>query len=276
MRTTRQQARTDEMLSAYLDGMLSPRERERLEARLSTDAELRARLESLRRTVALLRQMPAVPVPRNFLLSPAMVAPTRPRAQARGLLAPALSFATAVSALLCVMVFAVNVMGGLPGGMRAAAPSPAEVPLPAPMGEVTPQAFESVPTEEEVPSPAAERGVLPVIPSPTPPADLMMAAEAVTATETPTVGMPLLGGGAAPTVTLRTPAAEFYLTATATYTAPLVVAEGGEAEVPVISEWPARGRLCALLFPWLPAIGLSLLTVGLAAASFLAWRARRK
>jgi hypothetical protein len=272
MGRTRDQARTDELLSAYLDGMLSPRERERLEARLAVDAELRARLESLRQTVALLRAMPRVPAPRNYLLRPAMVAAARPRSRASSLLAPALSFATAVSALLCVVVFVANVMGGLPGGMRAAAPLPAEAP-PYPVAEAaTPQQM-AVPTEEETPSPA-ERGLPPAIPSPTPSVDMMMAAEAVT--ETPAAEMPLLGGGVVPTATLIAPAALPYLTATTTVTSPLVVAEGGEAEAPVVSERPARGWLCALFLPWLPAVGLSLLTVGLAAASFVAWRARRR
>jgi len=54
----RARERMDELLSAYIDGALSPRERARLEARLAQDAALRARLESLQRTVALVRGMP--------------------------------------------------------------------------------------------------------------------------------------------------------------------------------------------------------------------------
>ncbi|RMF39528.1 MAG: hypothetical protein D6755_14190 [Anaerolineae bacterium] len=64
-----------ETLSAYLDGVLSPKERARLEARLEDDAALREELESLRRTRAVLRAAPRVRAPRNFTLTPEMVSP---------------------------------------------------------------------------------------------------------------------------------------------------------------------------------------------------------
>ncbi|MFN3763511.1 MAG: anti-sigma factor family protein, partial [Anaerolineae bacterium] len=118
----------DEWLSAYIDGALSPRERARLEARLAQDADLRARLESLKRTVALVRGLPPVPAPRNFLLTPAMVRPPapaahRPAPMARRL-APALTFATAVSGLLCVILLVGNLLSPGWGGPGAAAPAP--------------------------------------------------------------------------------------------------------------------------------------------------------
>ncbi len=54
------EAKTDEQLSAYLDGALRPHEQARLEAELARDPHLRARLEALRRTVELARAMPPV------------------------------------------------------------------------------------------------------------------------------------------------------------------------------------------------------------------------
>lgn len=70
-----------ELLSAYLDGVLSPEQTSRLEMRLKADPQLRAELEALQRTRALLRQMPRRRVPRNFMLSPRQVAkrPPMPR-----------------------------------------------------------------------------------------------------------------------------------------------------------------------------------------------------
>lgn len=118
----------DEWLSAYIDGALSPRERARLEARLAQDADLRARLESLQRTVALVRGLPPVPAPRNFLLTPAMVRPpapaARPPAPVARRLAPALTFATAVSGLLCIILLVGNLITPGLGGPGAAAPAP--------------------------------------------------------------------------------------------------------------------------------------------------------
>ena len=57
-----------ELLSAYLDNMLTAAERETLEKRLDTDAFLRAELQAMRRTVSWLNQMPDLKAPRNFTL----------------------------------------------------------------------------------------------------------------------------------------------------------------------------------------------------------------
>lgn len=61
-----------ELLSAYLDGELTDREREALEKRLAQDGTLRATLQSLRDTVALVRDLPPLKAPRNFTLDPAV------------------------------------------------------------------------------------------------------------------------------------------------------------------------------------------------------------
>jgi len=62
-----------ELLSAYLDNMLNDAERSALEARLASDKRLNAELESLRRTVALIKGLPILKAPRSFMLTPEMV-----------------------------------------------------------------------------------------------------------------------------------------------------------------------------------------------------------
>jgi anti-sigma factor RsiW len=102
----------DELLSAYLDGRLSPAEAARLEARLAADPELRRRLHELRRVVQLLAQAPRLAVPRAFVLSEAQVATASPargwqrwrRGFPRGL-----TLATAVVALALVFTLGVDV-----------------------------------------------------------------------------------------------------------------------------------------------------------------------
>lgn len=61
-----------ELLSAYLDGELSDRERLALEKRLSQDKTLRAALDGLRETVSLVQSLPRLKAPRNFTLDPAV------------------------------------------------------------------------------------------------------------------------------------------------------------------------------------------------------------
>ncbi len=91
-----------DMLSAYLDDMLPPAERMRLEARLGSDPALREMLESLRRTRAVLRAAPRIRAPRNFTLTPAMLAPRR---SFLDWLRPTLQWSAALAALLFVLAF---------------------------------------------------------------------------------------------------------------------------------------------------------------------------
>ena len=91
-----------ELLSTFLDGQLEPSDAARIEARLSADPQLRAVLDDLRRSRALLRKVPARRAPRNFTLTPGMagIEPPAPRAY------PALRLATA----LATFFFAVSIM----------------------------------------------------------------------------------------------------------------------------------------------------------------------
>ncbi len=124
----REKERRDELLSAYLDGQLDVGERTRLEARLASDPALRAELEALRRTVALVRDLPRVPVPRNFIL-PQTVAP-RPRPvplRSRRSLAPWLTAVTSVAALLFLAVLIGDLLIGGAGRPAFAPAAPLAV-----------------------------------------------------------------------------------------------------------------------------------------------------
>lgn len=97
----------DELLSAYVDGLLRPNERKKLEARLEREPALRERLEGMRFAVAALADLPELDVPRNFILAPSMVAApgTAPPPRRRWNW-PVLGWATAVATLLLLFVLA--------------------------------------------------------------------------------------------------------------------------------------------------------------------------
>jgi anti-sigma factor RsiW len=102
--------RVDELLSAYLDGMLTSDERLMLDARLRQEPALQKRLEALRLTVDALAHLPVVQTPRNFILSPSMVAPARPAPRRRQRRTwQVFGWATAVAAVLFLLVFASDV-----------------------------------------------------------------------------------------------------------------------------------------------------------------------
>ena len=94
-----------EAISAYLDGELNPKERARLDARLQTNADLRAALEDLRRTRAVLRSQPQLRAPRNFTLSPQTVGQVRQRRPALRL-SPVFGMVSAFASFLLVVVIA--------------------------------------------------------------------------------------------------------------------------------------------------------------------------
>lgn len=93
-----------ELLSSYLDGQLSPSDSARLEARLSSDRNLRSVLDDLRSARSLLRQLPMRKAPRNFTLTPKMVGrnPPLPRAY------PAFRFASTLATILLFFTFGLN------------------------------------------------------------------------------------------------------------------------------------------------------------------------
>ena len=96
--------RDTELLSSYLDGQLKPSDSARLEARISSDPDLRAVLDDLRAARGLLRQLPLRKAPRNFTLTPKMVGknPPLPRSY------PAFRFVTAIASLMLFFTLGLN------------------------------------------------------------------------------------------------------------------------------------------------------------------------
>jgi hypothetical protein len=113
-----------EQLSAYIDGQLAPRERERLEARLRLQPELQTALEDLNRTRSMLRRAPRRKAPRNFTLTPEMAEQIRPqRRKTSWNLFPALSFASALATLILVASFVFEMLPGTAStAMKSAQP----------------------------------------------------------------------------------------------------------------------------------------------------------
>ena len=174
--------RRDELLSAYLDGQLSAEEQVRLEARLASDPALQADLETLRHTVALVRGLPPVPVPRNFILPREAATRPRPAPPSRPRLAwaaPLLTAATAATSLLFVFVLAGNLLLPRMAGNRAFAPASA----PLPEAEAPQAAIETAPSGQKA---ATEETESAYAGAPTPPTQAL---------EAPAEEPPGAGGG---------------------------------------------------------------------------------
>ena len=109
-----------EALSAYADGRLSLVERQRMEAQLQEDPALRRALDEIRATSGLLRALPSVRPPRNFLLTPEMAGVRR-----RWPAYPALQLATAMATLAFFVTVGLDVFAPVAGSVafRAVAPS---------------------------------------------------------------------------------------------------------------------------------------------------------
>ncbi len=97
-------------VSAYLDDELSPRERQRVEARLAASAEMREYLAELEQMRSLLRSFDPAPSSVPFQLTPEMIndparVPLRPTVAARALRLSMSTAAVGVATFAAVMVF---------------------------------------------------------------------------------------------------------------------------------------------------------------------------
>ncbi|MEI2608466.1 MAG: hypothetical protein V9G20_07520 [Candidatus Promineifilaceae bacterium] len=102
------EAKQQERLNAYLDNALSPQERLALEQELSRNSPLQQELVELRWLRAAIRQLPHVPAPRQFTLTPDMVSQrTHPY---RTPLYPALRLATTLTAFLLVALLSLELI----------------------------------------------------------------------------------------------------------------------------------------------------------------------
>ncbi len=150
-----------ELLSSYLDGQLRPSDSARLEARLSSDPDLRALLEDLRTARSLLRRLPMRKAPRNFTLTPRMVGknPPLPRSY------PAFRFVTALASLMLFFALGINFLApqmaqapafGMGGGGAPEVFSAEEAPAAA-----EPAATEAPALQTQVEEPPMEMQPLP-------------------------------------------------------------------------------------------------------------------
>ena len=126
-------------VSAYIDGAMSPKEKQAFEAHLASSATMQKELLEYKHLKATLRSLPQKKAPRNFTLSPERVKVR----QAAPRLAPAFSFASAGVAILLMIAF---------GSEYLLSRSPSMVPKEA----AIPQAamLESAPAAEEATAPA--------------------------------------------------------------------------------------------------------------------------
>jgi len=73
----------DELLSAYIDGLVTTEEKAQVEAAVGADPVLAWELETLRQTVELVRSLPPVALPRSFALRQEEVADVLTERQTR-------------------------------------------------------------------------------------------------------------------------------------------------------------------------------------------------
>ena len=122
-------------LSAYIDGELNPREKEKFERRLQSDPQLRSELNQLKVTRSMIRSLPRRKVPRNFTLTPDMVPAPR-----KSLWLPVFSYASAASAVIVLVLLLVQF---LPGGfLGKEAPTANQIAMSAEMDGYTETAAE--------------------------------------------------------------------------------------------------------------------------------------
>ncbi len=151
-------ARDWEALSAYLDDALPPRERERLEARLRSEPALKEALTSLERTRFVLRAAPRLRAPRNFTLTPEMVAP---RPSFLDWLCPTMQWSSAVAALLLVLVLAGQYLLAPLGGASVPREAPAAAPQSLSASESVEEETVNVQPDADEASPPAGKSVEP-------------------------------------------------------------------------------------------------------------------
>lgn len=144
---------SDVDVSAYIDGQLDPAALSKFEATLEKDQALRYRVDAMREVVTLVRAVPLREPPRNYLLTPAMVAvksAQRPAPRRPSLLM--MRLATSLAAVAFVVTAGLNFLNQ--GLSPSAMVMPSEEIAQAPMAvEVTKQVELLVAAPPEAPAP---------------------------------------------------------------------------------------------------------------------------
>ncbi|MCX7683423.1 MAG: zf-HC2 domain-containing protein [Anaerolineae bacterium] len=268
----RERERLDELLSAYLDGQLSEEARAQLEARLAGDAQLQSELEALRRTVAMVRDLPRIPVPRNFLLPQTIAADKRRVAAARFRAAGFAPWLRAAAALVGLFLV-ITVAGALLylGVPRMAATPPPREAWPVQVTAVVERTIlaEEIAVTPEALQPAPEEApMLLVVPQTETPLPAPKIPESTTQVPTTDTGM---RAAFATPATLPTPTS----LAAAAAPGPQPVPDTGELEqapryVPEHERTPVSRWAIPLLW-----IAASIGVLALATVAFLYFRRRR-
>ncbi len=111
------------LLSAYLDGQLTQSDLQRVEKRLLSDEQFKRTSQELAYTKRMLRSLPKIRAPHNFMLTPERVKKTAKRQ----FFQPAWGLVSAVSTFLLVVIFAGTSILPRLGASLAAAPEMAPV-----------------------------------------------------------------------------------------------------------------------------------------------------
>ena len=122
MKNERQRTRELASLSAYLDGELNPADSQVLVARLQQEPDLRAQLEKLRRIKLTVGYLPHLRAPRNYTLTPEMVAVRKKKTTP---FLASFRLASALAAILLVVLFGAEFLltsGPLASPQTASAP----------------------------------------------------------------------------------------------------------------------------------------------------------
>jgi len=165
-----------ELISSFLDGSLTPKERHNFLSRLQQEPELRQALAEIRTVREGLRSLPLIRVPRAFRLTRDMVIPLRPSQSQRSRY---YAWGSAVAAMaLALLVFfdlssswglaAQSIPAALPAALRTQATpnSPARAAAPFPIS--SPPAAESFSSPPLASQPTQVQALSAAVPTPAP------------------------------------------------------------------------------------------------------------
>ena len=101
---------SDVDITAYLDDKLELQRRRKFESALAQDRVLRQRVETLRKTIAVLRETPLRETPRHYLLTPSMVEDPKPVTLPKRRSVGFMRLATSLTAAAFVLTMGLNVL----------------------------------------------------------------------------------------------------------------------------------------------------------------------
>ncbi|GEM_PF-5003278 len=287
----------DELLSAYLDGQVSPAERAAVDAVIAADPAVRAHVADLRATVTLLRALPQPALRRTFILTPEQAAAIRPARMAwLTRLFPTVAAISAVAAVLCLVLIGGDLATGgfstntqittaRPAIESVAAATPTRVALAA-APTAAPAAITAAAIRPAGTTAAAPAATTAPLASAASAANVAAPAPAGAASPARSSGAPAIGAAIiAPTATSSvtvaappfTPTAGSFATSNGVLPATATLVANAQAPPPVVSAAPSDGatvtqethrvpvalvRAGEALLALLAVVGVTLLTLG--------------